>query len=81
MPLGSQTAIQGGISDMRDDEDRGDEPGRDLDGFAVRNVSEFVYAGRPAVVVRTTHLHGGEELAAESAQSSPAAERAAGQPR
>ncbi len=47
---------------MREDEDHGtDEPGDDLDGFAVRNVSEFLYAGRPAVIVRTTHLQGSDE--------------------
>ena len=47
---------------MREDEDQGaDEPEQGLDGFAVRNVSEFLYAGRPAVTVRTTHLHGPEE--------------------
>ncbi len=47
---------------MRDDEDHGaDEPEQGLDGFAVRNVSEFLYAGRPAVTVRTTHLHNPEE--------------------
>lgn len=43
---------------MRDDEDRGDEPDDELNGFAVRNVSEFFYAGRPPVIVRTTHLQG-----------------------
>jgi hypothetical protein len=46
---------------MRDDEGHGDEPGQDLDGVAVRNVSEFFYAGRPAVIVRTTRLEGSEE--------------------
>lgn len=47
---------------MREDEDQGaDEPEQGLDGFAVRNVSEFLYAGRPAVTVRTTHLHAPEE--------------------
>jgi hypothetical protein len=47
---------------MREDEDHGvDEPEQGLDGFAVRNVSEFLYAGRPAVTVRTTHLHVPEE--------------------
>ena len=47
---------------MREDEDHGaDEPGRDLEEFAVRNASEFLYAGRPAVIVRTTHLQGSDE--------------------
>jgi hypothetical protein len=46
---------------MQDDEGHGEEPGQDLDEFAVRNVSEFFYAGRPAVIVRTTHLQGSEE--------------------
>jgi len=47
---------------MREGEDNGgDEPGQDLDEFAVRNVSEFLYAGRPAVIVRTTHLQGSDE--------------------
>ena len=47
---------------MQEDEDHGaEEPGRDLDEFAMRNVSEFFYAGRPAVIVRTTQLQGSDE--------------------
>lgn len=47
---------------MQDDEDGGgNEPNRDLDEIAVRKVSESFYAGRPAVIVRTTHLQGSEE--------------------
>ena len=47
---------------MREDEDHGaDEPGQELDELAVRNTSEFLYAGRPPVIVRTTHLQGSEE--------------------
>ena len=47
---------------MREDEDHGaEEPGRDLDEFAMRNVSEFFYPGRPAVIVRTTHLQNSDE--------------------
>ena len=47
---------------MREDEDHGgDQPGRDLDGFAMTDVSAFPYAGRPAVIVRTTHLQGSDE--------------------
>ena len=47
---------------MREDEEQGaEEPGGELDEFAMRNVSKFFYAGRPAVIVRTTHLHGSDE--------------------
>ncbi len=47
---------------MQEDEGHGgDETGRNLDEFAMRNVSEFLYAGRPAVTVRTTHLQGSDE--------------------
>jgi hypothetical protein len=47
---------------MREDETpEQDEPGEDLNEFAIRNVSEFFYAGRPAVVVRTTRLDGSDD--------------------
>ncbi len=45
---------------MRDEDHGEDEPDQDLDEFAVRNASEFLYAGRPAVIVRTTHLQGSD---------------------
>ena len=47
---------------MRDQEARtGGEPGEKLEDFVLGNVSESLYAGRPAVIVRTTHLHGSSE--------------------
>jgi hypothetical protein len=49
---------------MSEDEAGGvDEPDEGLDVVAVRNVSESFYAGRPAVIVRTTHLQGSDEEA------------------
>jgi hypothetical protein len=64
---------------MQEDEDASSEqPGENLGGFAVRNVSEFLYAGRPAVIVRTTRLRGPEnpverpEEASKEVQESPA---------
>jgi hypothetical protein len=59
---------------MQEDEGHGaEEPGRDLDEFAMRNVSEFFYAGRPAVIVRTTHLRGSDEEGQVSEPRRPAA--------
>jgi len=47
---------------MRDHEAHaGGETGEALEDFGLRNVSESLYAGRPAVIVRTTHLHGSSE--------------------
>jgi hypothetical protein len=46
---------------MQQEEAGADEPDQDLDGIPVRKVSEFFYAGRPAVIVRTTHLQGSDE--------------------
>jgi isocitrate/isopropylmalate dehydrogenase len=50
------------MRDMQEDEvGAGDELDRDLDVVGVREVSESFYAGRPAVIVRTTHLQGSDE--------------------
>ena len=44
----------------QDEQARGDEQDGEVDGLALRNVSWSTYAGRPAVVVRTTHLQGSD---------------------
>jgi hypothetical protein len=46
---------------MREGDDHEDTRNQEVGEFAVRNLTEFFYAGRPAVIVRTTYLQGSEE--------------------